>query len=165
MSGASIDTYPFIYYLLLLRPYLRTILPHTAYVAYHITSDNATTLPLVASLYYYYGPPKKQHWCPMCAWTHIPPHPPLSSLGYVKGASSWAGGTIFWWSSVKIGTIQRRLAWPLRKDDTHKSRSYHYFFSIVSEWVCVCECAMCVCGCVCAVCERAQPVLLSTPNF
>ena len=29
----------------------------------------------------------------------------------------------FWGSSVKIGTIQRRLAWPLRKDDTHKSRS------------------------------------------
>ena len=26
-------------------------------------------------------------------------------------------------SSVKIGTIQRRLAWPLRKDATHKSRS------------------------------------------
>ena len=26
-------------------------------------------------------------------------------------------------SSVNIGTIQRRLAWPLRKDDTHKSRS------------------------------------------
>ena len=26
-------------------------------------------------------------------------------------------------SSVKIGTIQRRLAWPLRKDDTHTSRS------------------------------------------
>ena len=25
-------------------------------------------------------------------------------------------------SSDKIGTIQRRLAWPLRKDDTHKSR-------------------------------------------
>ena len=24
---------------------------------------------------------------------------------------------------VKFGTIQRRLAWPLRKDDTHKSRS------------------------------------------
>src|SRR5690348_14037552 len=28
----------------------------------------------------------------------------------------------------KIGTIQRRLAWPLRKDDTHKSRMYHFFF-------------------------------------
>ena len=26
-------------------------------------------------------------------------------------------------SSVKIGTIQIILAWPLRKDDTHKSRS------------------------------------------
>ena len=26
-------------------------------------------------------------------------------------------------SSVEIGTIQRRLAWPLRKDDTHKSGS------------------------------------------
>ena len=31
-------------------------------------------------------------------------------------------------SSVKIGTIQRRLAWPLRKDDTHKSRRVHNFF-------------------------------------
>ena len=32
--------------------------------------------------------------------------------------------------SVKIGTIQRRLAWPLRKDDTHKSRSVTNFFCI-----------------------------------
>jgi len=31
-------------------------------------------------------------------------------------------------SSVKIGTIQRRLAWPLRKDDTHKSRSVNISF-------------------------------------
>ena len=30
-------------------------------------------------------------------------------------------------ASVKIGTIQRRLAWPLRKDDTHKSRSIALF--------------------------------------
>jgi len=28
-----------------------------------------------------------------------------------------------WTKSDKIGTIQRRLAWPLRKDDTHKSRN------------------------------------------
>ncbi|CAN0841132.1 hypothetical protein LINGRAHAP2_LOCUS3106 [Linum grandiflorum] len=28
----------------------------------------------------------------------------------------------------KIGTIQRRLAWPLRKDDTHKSRNGPNFF-------------------------------------
>ena len=33
-------------------------------------------------------------------------------------------------SSVKIGTIQRRLAWPLRKDDTHKSRSVKTYLSI-----------------------------------
>ena len=33
----------------------------------------------------------------------------------------------FWGSSIKIETIQRRLAWPLRKDDTHKSRSGHDF--------------------------------------
>ena len=26
-------------------------------------------------------------------------------------------------SSVRIGAIQGRFAWPLRKDDTHKSRS------------------------------------------
>ena len=32
-------------------------------------------------------------------------------------------------SSAKIGTIQRRLAWPLRKDDTHKSRMYHFWFA------------------------------------
>ena len=34
-------------------------------------------------------------------------------------------------SSVKIGTIQRRLAWPLRKDDTHKSRSVNSFLHIL----------------------------------
>jgi len=36
-------------------------------------------------------------------------------------------------SSVKIGTIQRRLTWPLRKDDTHKSRSVSIF----------CSCCLC----------------------
>merc|ERR1712167_127233 len=35
-------------------------------------------------------------------------------------------------ASVKIGTIQRRLAWPLRKDDTHKSRSVNNFYSVES---------------------------------
>ena len=33
-------------------------------------------------------------------------------------------------ASVKIGTIQRRLAWPLRKDDTHKSRRVNCFFEV-----------------------------------
>ena len=31
-------------------------------------------------------------------------------------------------SSVKIGTMQRILAWPLRKDDTHTSRSANGFY-------------------------------------
>ena len=30
-------------------------------------------------------------------------------------------------SSINIGTTQRRLAWPLRKDDTHTSRSVNSF--------------------------------------
>ncbi|ESW33407.1 hypothetical protein PHAVU_001G066700 [Phaseolus vulgaris] len=37
-------------------------------------------------------------------------------------------------TSDKIGTIQRRLAWPLRKDDTHKSRNgpnFFLFFSVM----------------------------------
>ena len=38
-------------------------------------------------------------------------------------------------SSVKIGTIQRRLAWPLRKDDTHKSRSVNIFFAMLVSTV------------------------------
>ena len=29
---------------------------------------------------------------------------------------------------TKIGTIQRRLAWPLRKDDTQIREAYHIFF-------------------------------------
>ena len=39
-------------------------------------------------------------------------------------------------SSVKIGTIQRRLAWPLRKDDTHKSRSVNNFLNTHHLIVC-----------------------------
>ncbi|KAI3440365.1 uncharacterized protein J3R85_003702 [Psidium guajava] len=35
-------------------------------------------------------------------------------------------------TSDKIGTIQRRLAWPLRKDDTHKSRNGAGFTSTVN---------------------------------
>ena len=38
-------------------------------------------------------------------------------------------------SSDKIGTIQRRLVWPLRKDDTHKSRfCVVSCFGPFSEW-------------------------------
>ena len=64
-------------------------------------------------------------------------------------------------SSDKIGTIQRRLAWPLRKDATHKSRSVPSFLPHleVSDDCCVecgydCDDALvkncdveCVCDC------------------
>ena len=43
--------------------------------------------------------------------------------GFLAGLDSLRG------SSVKIVTLQRRLAWPLRKDDTHKSRSVNNFLS------------------------------------
>ena len=39
--------------------------------------------------------------------------------------------TCFGSTYTKIGTIQRRLAWPLRKDDTHKSRMYHWSYSVM----------------------------------
>ena len=35
--------------------------------------------------------------------------------------------------SVNIGTMQRRLAWPLRKDDAHKSRSVDKLFRRVAQ--------------------------------
>jgi len=44
--------------------------------------------------------------------------------------------------SVKIGTIQRRLAWPLRKDDTHKSRSVTNFFIVFYDSS-KCSCTEC----------------------
>ena len=43
--------------------------------------------------------------------------------GFLAGLDSLRG------SPVKIGTIQRRLAWPLRKDDTQKSEAFHIFCS------------------------------------
>ena len=36
-------------------------------------------------------------------------------------------------ASVKIGKIQRRLAWPLRKDDTHKSRSANTCLTLITR--------------------------------
>ena len=56
-----------------------------------------------------------------------------------KEAGMVTCGTTFGWSSVKIGTIQRRLAWSLRKDDTHTLRKYHDFlthsFHSSSFWI------------------------------
>ena len=48
---------------------------------------------------------------------------------------SVAGGSSFERSSAKIGTIQRRLAYgPCSKDDTHKSRMYHFFRFGSKSW-------------------------------
>ena len=35
---------------------------------------------------------------------------------------------------TKIGTIQRRLAWPLRKDDTQIREAFHIFWIHVNVW-------------------------------
>ena len=35
-------------------------------------------------------------------------------------------------SPVKLGTIPRRFAWPLRKDDAHKSRSGSIVYKLAS---------------------------------
>ena len=43
--------------------------------------------------------------------------------------------TRFGGTYTKIGTIQRRLAWPLRKDDTQIREAFHIFFSISSCFV------------------------------
>ena len=37
--------------------------------------------------------------------------------------------TCFGSTYTKIGTIQRRLAWPLRKDDTQNREAFHIFWS------------------------------------
>jgi hypothetical protein len=48
-----------------------------------------------------------------------------------KKIHEWFSSGVTPVSYDKIGTIQRRLAWPLRKDDTHKSRTYHFFFVVL----------------------------------
>ena len=57
-----------------------------------------------------------RHWQPrVWCWSLLEKQYPDALVDSLRG------------SSDKIGTIQRRLAWPLRKDDTHKSRSVPSF--------------------------------------
>ncbi|AES71930.1 hypothetical protein MTR_3g084270 [Medicago truncatula] len=49
-------------------------------------------------------------------------------VGVAMGSKELAALLVPSGTSDKIGTIQRRLAWPLRKDDTHKSRNGPNFF-------------------------------------
>ena len=44
--------------------------------------------------------------------------------------------TCFGSTYTKIGTIQRRLAWPLRKDDTQNREAFHIFAS-AKLWTCI----------------------------
>ena len=61
-------------------------------------------------------------------------------------------------SSVKIGTVQRRLAWPPRKDDAHKSRSVN--ISFVFPWL---RLLTCLSGP--AAGTRRRPIALSVAMF
>ena len=44
--------------------------------------------------------------------------------------------TRFGGTYTKIGTIQRRLAWPLRKDDTQIREAFHIFHLSLSVSIC-----------------------------
>lgn len=48
-------------------------------------------------------------------------------LSSYSGAGPSLGRTCFGSTYTKIGTIQRRLAWPLRKDDTQIREAFHIF--------------------------------------
>ena len=74
-------------------------------------------------------------------------------------------------SSVKIGTIQRRLAWPLRKDDTHKSRSVPNFFCCIHTLLLslslgvLVSLSLCWRFCPCAFLLLSASVLVPVPSF
>jgi len=52
---------------------------------------------------------------------------------YIKGRGENRSCTRFGGTYTKIGTIQRRLAWPLRKDDTQNREAFHIFKLIVTS--------------------------------
>ena len=45
--------------------------------------------------------------------------------------------TCFGSTYTKIGTIQRRLAWPLRKDDTQIREAFHILFILFARLLCI----------------------------
>ena len=58
-----------------------------------------------------------------------------SSCGYISNSESILECTRFGSTYAKIGTIQRRLAWPLRKDDTQIREAFHIlpiFFNFIN---------------------------------
>ena len=57
--------------------------------------------------------------------------------------------TRFGGTYTKIGTIQRRLAWPLRKDDTQIREAFHIFSLVI----------------ICSICKWPELVLIDIPIF
>ena len=51
------------------------------------------------------------------------------SLGVGFSRQKWYCSARFGSTYTKIGTIQRRLAWPLRKDDTQTREAFHIFLN------------------------------------
>ena len=51
----------------------------------------------------------------------------MTRMGVAASKSLLESSPTLGGSSINIGTIQRSLTWPLRKDDTHKSRSVNDF--------------------------------------
>ena len=51
-----------------------------------------------------------------------------AGIGYIYLILIHTNCTCFGSTYTKIGTIQRRLAWPLRKDDTQIREAFHIFF-------------------------------------
>ena len=58
--------------------------------------------------------------------------PQLNMLPYKYEMKTAYKRARFGGTYTKIGTIQRRLAWPLRKDDTQNREAFHIFLRRVS---------------------------------
>ena len=59
--------------------------------------------------------------------------PSSRDIAYMWNIKYDTNGARFGSTYTKIGTIQRRLAWPLRKDDTQIREAFHIFSNEVDE--------------------------------
>ena len=64
----------------------------------------------------------------LAANEHSAPSGGIYTVRRALGSRTRFGGTY-----TKIGTIQRRLAWPLRKDDTQNREAFHIFYRFWPE--------------------------------
>ena len=66
--------------------------------------------------------------CLFYLWSTPSQHQPILWNSFLPSifCSPWC--TCFGSTYTKIGTIQRRLAWPLRKDDTQNREAFHIFW-------------------------------------